>query len=317
MKTKKVLLYLAGLIALSSIGLNIFQYLEIRKFSDNLPSRSLAQEKFADAHIRKTTGTNPDAGYVRELEYQLSASEEELDMVSEQLSRELDKASQKDPLSNPVLNKTMMASIDRDYSLIYGPMDLTPQDLQKFKNIVAEWRIANNNRNPLERADASPEEKEAIEKLRQETREKYEREFIELMGEKKFKIYDDFKNSGSESFLLKTYLETLSPEEKIGDADAYTLISSMYRVRKDIEEVKALDTGNDNSLDTDKYDYISFMERNVNLYKKYEEIIGDVLSTTQADKFKAYLIKNRESYELQLKYLQDEVDKTIVKPQNR
>ena len=315
MKLLKILLCLTCLIVVVSAGFNIYLYRQVIRLSQNSAPVAASQEEFTDTPESVIfQDKNADESYIRELEYQLSATEEELDMISEQLAEELDnKNPQKNMLSNAVFSKTMMSSIDRDYTLIYGPMDLSPEDLQKFKDIVAAWRIANANRNAIRLAASTPEEREAVEKLGKETREKYEGEFIELMGEEKFKIYDDFKNSSSEVYILNTYMNTLSPEDKIGDADAYSLINSMYIGRKAIENEMFSEGDNDSSGEK-RYDYRLSLEKNVMFYRKYEEIIDDAsLPPAQTAQLKAYLRKDREKYESQLRYLQDSEQNKIVK----
>ena len=319
MKAQKILLYAACVIIAVSAGLNIYLYKRLIETSENHESVSIVQENISDTRkYSEPAGDNTDASYVKNLEYQLDTLEEELEMVSNQLAEELDKNnSQKSPFLKPVFHKTLMNAIDRDYTLIYGPMDLSPQDLQKFKDIVAAWRIANGNRSALHMAASTPEEREAVEKYRQETREKYEKEFIDLMGEEKFKIYDDFKNSSSEDYMLSTYMKTLPSEDKIDNTDAYSLIDAMYRARKTIEAEMMTGNDNDNSSEKQKFDYLLSIEKKVTLYQKYEEVVDDaLLLPAQAEQFKAYLRKERERYESQLKKYQDNINKMTVKQTN-
>ena len=306
MKTQKILLYLACLIIVISAGINIYLYKRVVKLSGNAAPVVVAQDEFADAGEGiETADDNPDISYIRKLEYQLNAAEEELDMVSKRLAEELDKQKdnmgpQNNLLLNPAFKKSMMNSIDRDYALIYGPMYLSPDDLDKFKEIVAEWRIANSNRNAIRLAASTPEEREAVESLRQETREKYNSEFIELMGEEKFRIYDDFKNSGSERYTLERFMKTLPTEYGIDDTQAYNLIVAMYEERKSVENEMVFEDSNEVPANRNRNKYLHDLERNVDIYKRYEEVTGDILPPAQAEQLKTYLRQRRESYESML-----------------
>jgi hypothetical protein len=111
MKTQKVLLKtaycLVGLSILVLIGLSIFQHQQIKKLSENaVPDTITKDESTGDPmsapvemvqkSVAKSTGPvskekESYTGEINELEYQLDAAEEELDMTNEQLSDELSK----------------------------------------------------------------------------------------------------------------------------------------------------------------------------------------------------------------------------------
>jgi predicted metal-dependent TIM-barrel fold hydrolase len=112
MKTQNILLKTAhcpaGMMILTSIGLNILQYQRIKKLSENTAPKSVTKEESTDSPmtapvkmVQENKNMEPavkdtNMSAINELEYHLNAAEEELDMVSEQLSvaREMEMAAQ-------------------------------------------------------------------------------------------------------------------------------------------------------------------------------------------------------------------------------
>ena len=163
MKMKKIVLGLAGLMLLSAIGFNIYQYPRNKKLSENTAPDAIAKEESEDARMDDMAGKdisknkgpavkNPDMNYLIKLEEKLDATEEELDKSNEQLSDELAKKEafkkaqaqlQKSITSDPSFRESIkngrLQSIDSDYALLYERLDLSPEELERFKSIVGAW----------------------------------------------------------------------------------------------------------------------------------------------------------------------------------
>lgn len=321
MKKQKIYFGLAGLIIILLIGINIFQYLQNKKLSENAAPMAVTQGESIDAinasvkmvnkNTPKSMGSavkNPGMSYIRELEYQLNATEKELEMVSAQLDDELKKKEASEKLEaqiqKNVLRNSLKRSVDSDYGLLYGRLDLSPEMLEGFKRIVIDWRVANRERSLLMNKAFTDEEKEEIYRLRQEARDKYNEEFVDLMGEEKFIIYDDFKNRKSERYELNSFMKTLPPEDRIDDAQMDDLIDTMYEVRKAVEiemeyDADAITFSSD--MNEDKGARV--FEMLVGVYKEWEEISGDILPPDQAEQYNAYMRQQRENFESQFKMM--------------
>ena len=134
MKTQKLVLKsafcFAGLLFLLLIGFNIYQYQQIKKLSEKtVPEKIVKNESTNDSQATpfkmvqksKMKSSTPvskkeksSTNEINELEYQLNAAEEELDMANEELFDELSKKAEfikareqytKNMLSNPAFNK--------------------------------------------------------------------------------------------------------------------------------------------------------------------------------------------------------------------
>ena len=312
---------------IASIGLNVFQYQRNKRLfekpaSAKITKRESISESTSNSEVtpvkmaqeNTATVSKKDKPNENDLENQLNAIEEELDIANEQLYDELIKQEafrnavnqfQKNMLSNPAFKQSIKDSliqgIDRDYSLLYERLDLSPDELHAFKSIVADWRMANLERADLINAASSAEEKQEAYRQRQEARDKYNNEFIDLMGEEKFRIYDDFKNRNSERHMLNDFMETLSPENRINKNQTENLIDAMYEARKSFEIEMGFDDIIDFPSDIDEETVAHQMEMERQVYEKYAEIGSAIMPQAQTDQYKDYLNQELDRTEARLK----------------
>jgi hypothetical protein len=330
MKTQKILLKtaycVAGMIIFTSIGFNIFQYQRIKKLSENAAPKSVTKEESTDSPmtapvkmVQENKNMEPavkdtNMSDINELEYQLEAAEEELDMVSEELSEELDKKKdfknataqlQKTIASSPNFRKSLknslLQSIDSDYALLYERLDLSPEQLEGFKSIVGAWRVDNMDTTDLVRVASTDEEKEAAYRQRQLKRDKYKKQFIELMGEEKFNTYNNFRMSRFDRDTLDRFIQTLPPENRIDNAVMDNLIDRMYEARTSIEKAMGFYDTIHFSSDMNEKTASREIDMAAQVYRKYAEIGSDILPPEQAEQYKAYIAQESERYISQVK----------------
>lgn len=163
---KKLGLGLLCLLVAALIIVNIFQYQQIKKTTQNLSSKStLAGES-------KTSGASSDlissdnvsplpkkivkkAAFSSDkdddLNYQLDAAEEELDMVNKKLSDEdakkleakkLQKEIMKKSMQDPSTKKYMRQSLYFQYADLFKKLNLSVDKLEKFKDILVDEQTA-------------------------------------------------------------------------------------------------------------------------------------------------------------------------------
>jgi hypothetical protein len=260
MKTKKILLCLAVVIILSIIGFYISQYSEFNKIPENASSKTVSKEKSLD----KKDFLNMRAIFQKRI------------LI---------------PLYKLLMKNTIKRDIDSDYNLLYGRLKLSPDKLEEFKRIVFDWRLANMDRAPLINTASTAEQKKEAYRQRQVNRDKYNQEFIDLIGKEKWLIYDSFKNRNPDRKILNRFMSTISPEKRINDDQVENLVDAMYDARKSVE------------IEMGLYDLIDFpSEKNektvkrrtkmrAQVYEKYAEVCGDILPRDQAEEYKDYLRK--------------------------
>lgn len=307
---KKWFLTLAGLITLTAIGSSIFLYLKMNELSDKLALNEVPKKESASTSIPDTVEQSSDKAVkntdiydkIKELEYQLKAAEEELDMASEQLNEviENDTGTTLEETRKDLIKRKTRLEVERDYALMQKRLDLSPEDVNEFKRIELEWRLANleNWISP----ESTPEDREKAERLDQENMEKYTKELTDLMGEDKFMIYDTFKKSTGERWELDTFMENMSPENRISYDVAGELFFGMSEVRIATEKEMRLEATR-NSSDSEEDKFIREYEVAIQGYKKWEEVAGNILSPEQAELFNTQLGEHREMFEGQYKMM--------------
>ena len=306
----------------SAIGFNIYQYQRNKKLSENTAPVVLAREESRITRVDNTSKNkspavkNPVIKDLSKLEENLDATEEELDKVNKQLSEELakkdafkeaqaqmQKSITSDPSFRETIKKMRLESIDSDYALLYEHLDLTPEQREEFKRIVGTWRMDDMDTVDLILAATTDEEKEEARRQRQLQKDKYKEQFVELMGEEKYNMYNDFRMSRFDRGTIERFVQTLPPEKRIDNDMMFDLIGRMSKERTALEKKYGfydhIDFPSDRREDTAEQERQVDMAEQV--YKKYIEIGDEMLSPEQAEQYKAYIAQEKESYMSQLK----------------
>jgi hypothetical protein len=133
-------------------------------------------------------------------------------------------------------------------------------------------------------------------KLRQEMKDKYNPEFIDLLGEEKFMIYDVSRNSMQERNEVNRIMADMGPENRISDDVAEMLVQGMYEARR--SAAKELDLiANENHSDSWNTFSLSMLETIIQTWKKYEEPVNNILPPDQAELFITSLRNMQKHYE--------------------
>jgi hypothetical protein len=334
MKTQKVLLKtaycLVGLSILVLIGLSIFQHQQIKKLSENaVPDTITKDESTGDPmsapvemvqkSVAKSTGPvskekESYTGEINELEYQLDAAEEELDMTNEQLSDELSKKRrlkeaaaqlQKNMLSDPALKKVMRdalrQNLDRNYDPLSKLLNISTENFNELKDLLVDRMMEFEDMSTLILEASSVDEKAEINQRMEEIRNKYDNNIREFLGDEKNKIFQSYNNSLSERSNLNGFMESLSPENRINEDQAEILIKSMYETRKMVQAEMGPDEDIRFPSDLNEEAIARQMEVSKKAYEKYTEVSRNILPPAQVEQFKAFLKQRLDMTESSLK----------------
>ena len=314
----KIFIGLAVFIFFTAIGFNIYQYQKIKKLSvaaaPDAAANEMSEEAGKGMSKKGPAGQGTDMKDIRKLEERLEATEEELNKVSELLAEELARKNafeavqdqvQKSLASDPSFKESMknmrLQTIDSDYALLYGHLDLTPEEREEFKNIVATWRVDHMDTVDLILAAQTDEEKEEARRQRELKREKYKEQFIELMGEEKFEMYNKFRMSTFDRNNIDRFNETLPAEKRLDNDTMFDLITRMSEERTELEKeygfYDLVGFPSDNRSDRAE----SEAEMAEQVFQKYTEIGDEMMAPELAEQYKAYIDKERESYLSQIK----------------
>jgi hypothetical protein len=336
MEIQKVLIKsaycLVGLSIIVLIVLTIFQHQQIRKLSEDDATETVAKDESAgetipgpveipEESITKSTAVTEieketHVDEVDELEYQLDAAEEELDMVHEQLSDELSKKEefketvtqlQKKALSDPATIKRIRTSakavIDTNYGPLFEMLDLSPEKTDELKDLLVDQQMAVNDISPEILSASTTEEKTGVQQRYDEIREEHDLKIKELLGNTDHEKYLDYQDKLNSRYYVKGFMDSLSPDEKLTEEQKQDLIEIMYQKQEDVFSEIGYDPREQIEFPSD-IDEEKIAEITKNMEKIHSQSVESAkgtMSESQLEQFNNYLKNQREIYEMSLK----------------
>lgn len=326
---KNLAVFLICLSAIALIGLNIYQHQQIKRYSQDVNHKT-SQETSVDVGSTGGEVSGSDKGVqkgdtkritvagvekntsideVDELEYQLEAAEEELDMVHEQLAedeakkaeqKKLQKELQKRYRENPSYRNSMKNFFDRQYADLFKKLNLSQEKLEEFKDLMVEENMAQQDIY-LEFDDTtnlSKEEREELGQRYQALHEEYESKKEDLLEGDDYEIYQAYTESQMERYNVNSYMATLGSDEKLTETQKEELVEAMHEARKDIV-YERIDNDSEDSSNMYSEENMAMMLKNEELrHEAYLNAAGSILSASQLEKFKTYLQQDRDQYKL-------------------
>lgn len=320
-----------GLSIVVLIVLTIFQHQQIKKSSGDETSETVTKDESVDVATpgpvetlqKNSTQRTEIAGIdkkistdeIDELEYQLDAAEEELDTAHEQLSDELARKSEatksarelyKKMFEDPAMKKRMRdsfrASIDSQYSPLLKELDLSPENLDQFKDLLSEeWADTVITLQSV-LGVSSLEEKEAIQQRYDNIREEHKEKIQGFLGNEGYEKYQAYQDRSSERYIVTHFMESLNVEDKLNANQTKDLIDSMYEERIDVYSDLAID---ENKLwfpfDIDDKEAAVRLQAIEQTYEGYAKSTGNKLPQSQLEQFKKYLQNLHENEEMEFK----------------
>jgi len=331
MKIQKVFIKTAycliGLSILVLIVLTIFQYHQIKKISENAARETVTEDESAgeaipgpveDLKERDARDTTPSNKEIDELEYQLEASEEELNMAHDQLSeeqgkratdresaRQLYKRALDDPASEKMLRTTFKGVLDINYGPLFEELNLSPEKQDEFSNILIDQQMATLDISREMLYDSPSEEnKRELKQRFQEFREEYEKKISECLGPGDYITYEAYQERLPERILVNNFMELLNPDDRLSADQEKGLVDSMYEQKKDLYSELGYDPEElvfPSEMDKEKM--ARNMERLDRTYARYTESAGMTLNESQMEQFRKYLGQQRDMEESSLEML--------------
>lgn len=334
MDTKKIIKNIAILLICLSlpvlIGLNIYQHQQIKKISNGVTSeKSVNNGSTANATSVKE---NPEgekavqvttlAGKVKpagnsasdDLSYQIDAAEEELDMAKKQLSdeeakkAELKKAEKelmKKSMQDPSQKKYMRNYLGIQYGDLFKELNLSPEKLEKFKDMLVDEMMAQQNIYLEREGDTTTPSKEEQKELSQRyeaLNKEYETKKSELLGKDDYEKYQTYAERTGERYYVNSFMESLGSSEKLTDTQKNDLIDAMHDEAKNVRYESSNDDNSESS--SNRYDeksiarMLEFEDRQGEAYLKAAK---DILPASQIEQFKTYLKQQRDMMESSIK----------------
>jgi len=336
MKTQKLLLKtaycLTGLLFLASIGLNIYQYQQFKELSERpVPDKIEKNETVSDSNsgsesapvkmVQKSTAPvseqeKSSTSEIDELEYHLSAAEEELDMTSEQLVDLLSKkaeykkardqlsksmSSLSDPVNRKMIRDSLTQILGNDYDPLYEKLNISREEFDEFKGILVDQQMEIRNISESIVGASSDEEEKKARHQAEETINKYENKISDFLGEEKNEIYQSYVNRLTERRSLRDFMETQPPDNRINEEQTEVLIDSMYEARKTVYDEMGPVTNNGSSFELTEETLAEVMEMSARVNEEYVELSRGMMTPEQVEQYKTFLEQELEMQESLLK----------------
>jgi hypothetical protein len=332
---KRTAICLLCLLALALIGLNIYQYQQIKKASQVLPDepssvKEAATNKTPDkvSPILKITSQAPAPVVVEsqttnkeadDLKYQLASAKEELAMANKQLSDETEKEAKEKKASSdaqkrsremmkkyqetPAYRQNMRNSLAVRYPDLFEKLNLAPEKLEKFKDMLVDEMMAQQDLWAGMQTDdsttLSKEQQAELNKRYEALDKEYESKKSELLGKDDYDKYQAYNETAGERRDVTNFLSSLGSGETLTGTQKETLIEAMHQERKSVVYDKIND-GNSGSTSTITYDEKTIaliMGNEDRINEAYLKAAKNILSASQIEQLTAYLKQQRDMYE--------------------
>ncbi|MBN1626041.1 MAG: hypothetical protein JW944_05905 [Deltaproteobacteria bacterium] len=304
------------LLLVASIALNIRQYYQNRKltakiygaFAEHETTNNQIYGKDSDLQENRDqsqpTGigrisTSTGNADINELTYQLNAAEEELDYVWKQLS---DAQTENNSTYDLQADRYLRDALDDEYDYLFRGLDLTPEGLERFKDILFNNRVALRDfYRKLYETTPSEEKRVELERLKKDINDEEERKIIESLGKGVYEKYKAYKNAFDEINDVRSFAASLGSDDKLTKAQEKALIEATQK--------ELIYSGTDNEDAKILFPSEIYTENNIaeilSMHKGYNEAFikaaQGILSPSQSVLLKGYLNKKHDNYENGLK----------------
>ena len=336
MKAQKIVLRtvycLAGFLFLASVGYNILQHQQFKKFFVKPDSGKITQnktdsdplsgsesnpaktDKKADLESATPAGLqeNLDTGEAGELEYHLNAAKEELDITNDQLSEELSKKEEfkkayyqpsrnnSDPVYKKIRRDSITKLINEDYAPLFKKLNITEEEFDKLKEILFDKRMEIDDLSEPYLNAATTEEKETVIQQQRDIDNNYKNRIAEFLGEEKNEIYQSYENRHTERIRLNDFMMGQPADKRINEEQTESLIDAMYDARKVIYDEKDTEK-NESSSGLTEEKIAQSMEMQSRVNEKYVEASSGIMPPDQLEQYKTYLKQQLDMTESVLK----------------
>ena len=319
---KRISWAVIGLAFIVLICLNIFQSRQIKKFNGGFTEQVLLNSEPANdpaigtvnagqrtAQFSKSGAVSENEA-VEDLNYQLQAAEDELDMVHEDLNKEMDqkaevarlrRESQRKQMQSPSYKKIVRKSIATRNAGFFEAFNISPEDAEVFNDIMMAEQMASIEFRMESGEITNPTEadRERFKQLYDELHAEYETQKIDLLGEAVYEEYVPYLSKRSiEEYRVgrvDRFSELLDSNEKLTDTQRTALVDALAEAQaaQRKETTAEIDeTENTFRFPSERYDEASIERMVENMTSRNEasvEAARGVLTPSQAEKLETQL----------------------------
>lgn len=335
MKPRKIfekIAYIAiGLSILVILGLIIFQHQLIKNMPQDIDSEASVDIAISKNEANKSVQKNeqdlglnslpvdndsiPEKNELDGLAELLDETEKELDSVYRELSEQTERKAEnaknqrefyrrmtENPSFKAGIRESMKSTNEILYGLLFEDLDLSPDKLEKFKDLLADYQADIIVISQGTISVSSEEEGAELQKLYDNTEKEYKAKFKDLLGSEDYDVYQAYQDRLNERYVVNMFMESLGPDEKLTENQQQILVDSLYDEREyvysetdyDLKKLEPFIFMNNDSIDRR-------MKATEEIHSRALENAMGSLSASQYEQLKNYLQQQREMEETSLK----------------
>jgi hypothetical protein len=310
------------------IGLSIFQYLQLKKLSQGVNLKTTANNESGNVMSQPGgTGQTNSSGNIpslvvqkkerstndpNELKAQLDATEQELDKANKKLSDEMSRKKelkkkelelQKQYASNPSMRSSFRSYLDISYADIFKELNLSPEKLDKFKDLLTDYQMAQSDISIDASGASTDEEKAAIRKRIEDVYKQSETKAKELLGDTDYEKFYEYKERSNARGDVTGFKGTLSADETLTSDQEKELVEILYKEQTKLYSEIGYDPNKSIEFPSDvKTGKVTGQLKNMEkIHLRSVEDAKGTLSASQLEKLSNYLKSRRDMIEMSLK----------------
>jgi hypothetical protein len=321
---KAIFRILIGLAFFSLIGLAIYQHQQIKKIKSVSPyqgsqhgresnDRSSGSEyagQGASRFLKSPAAVS--SSDVAELNYQLQAVEEELDMVDEDLNKKSDRTSEFDRQSGKLgknqfgdsYNQTFLRRVfTEQISDFVVEFNISSEDADAFSEILLARQMASQEIYSKARGVTNPteEDRARFKRLRDAMNDEYDSMAADLLGKTVYREYPASRIKYSvKKYQVGNFAETLGPDDRLSDRQETALVAALTetaesRLREYADEIEAAENTYTFPSESNDPEHIDMMvERVARSHEDFLQAAQRILTPSQTEKLKTHLEQELE-----------------------
>ena len=307
------------------IGLSIYQHMLVKNISPSENLESILNKEPAEIVSSETGDTDQNVtkestspsvqkqqqiiGDIEALEAQLDATEQELDEAHQHLA---DEAARKEELkqkqlelqkqfaSDPSLKRYIRASLDTQYKDLFDELNLSPEELEKFKDILADQLFGINELSPEIMSASTDEQKKDLQQRYDTIREESELKIRELLGDDGLEKYQEYTEMSDTRYFINGFKESLSQDNQLTEEQEKALTEIMHNEERKVFSEIGYDPNKiiEFRSDINEGKVEGILKNTEKIHLRTIEGAKGTLSDSQMEQLKAYLKNYREMMEM-------------------
>lgn len=192
----------------------------------------------------------------------------------------------KNPAMKDMIRSQQKIALDMSYGSLFSEMELPPDELNKFKELLVDKQMAFIDMSPGMMGPGSADEMKERSRTIKAITEEYNDKVRLAIGEQYYEMYREYKDTLPDRMQVNQFKQLLATSNPLDEEQEQDLINGMYEERTQFfssvagDEEQALDPSRITEEDISKK-----IAQLAQLHENYVELARDILSESQLEQF--------------------------------